>query len=88
MIRNLLKKRTNYVTKHNKQEGIVFGLHLIIDICEASNLNDKYKIKDILGKMALKCKSTLLDIRIHEFGCGMGITGIAFLAESHISIHT
>ncbi|HET9511955.1 MAG TPA: adenosylmethionine decarboxylase [Sphingomonas sp.] len=32
--------------------------------------------------------ATLLDLRLHGFGEGQGVTGIALLAESHISIHT
>lgn len=34
--------------------------------------------------MTLLC----IDIKIHQFSGNEGITGIAFLAESHISIHT
>lgn len=30
----------------------------------------------------------MLEVRLHHFGTGMGVTGVALLAESHISIHT
>ena len=32
--------------------------------------------------------ATLLDLKVHGFGDGQGVTGIALLAESHISIHS
>jgi len=30
----------------------------------------------------------VLDVRLHHFGEGHGVTGVVLLAESHISIHT
>ena len=41
----------------------------------------------ILYKAAKECKSTLLDLTVHKFD-PQGVTGIAMLAESHLSIHT
>ena len=32
--------------------------------------------------------ATLLHIHLHRFGDGGGVTGIAVLAESHITVHT
>ena len=32
--------------------------------------------------------ATLLHLHLHEFGSGGGVSGVAVLAESHISIHT
>ena len=32
--------------------------------------------------------ATIIDLRLHHFGPGLGVTGVALLAESHISIHT
>jgi S-adenosylmethionine decarboxylase len=34
------------------------------------------------------CGATVLEIKLHSFGENAGITGVAILAESHISIHT
>jgi S-adenosylmethionine decarboxylase len=34
------------------------------------------------------CNATLLHIHLHHFGENEGVSGVAVLAESHISIHT
>jgi S-adenosylmethionine decarboxylase len=34
------------------------------------------------------CAATLLHIHLHHFTPSMGISGVAVLAESHISVHT
>ncbi len=34
------------------------------------------------------CKATLLHIHLHHFTPNGGISGVAVLAESHISVHT
>lgn len=41
----------------------------------------------LLFKTAKECNSTLLDLNVHKFE-PQGLTGIAMLAESHLSIHT
>ncbi len=41
----------------------------------------------LLYRAAKECKSTLLNLAVHKFD-PQGVTGIAMLAESHISIHT
>ncbi|HEY8189157.1 MAG TPA: adenosylmethionine decarboxylase, partial [Micavibrio sp.] len=43
---------------------------------------------EALRKSAEACGATVLDITLHSFGEGAGITGVAVLSESHISIHT
>lgn len=37
---------------------------------------------------AKEAGATVLDVHVHEFGEGFGNTGVALLAESHISVHT
>ncbi len=70
---------TNYVAP---------GLHLLIDFFGAKHLQNQSHIKKALKKAAEACEATVLKIILHSFGEGAGITGIAVLAESHISIHT
>ncbi len=41
-----------------------------------------------MTEAAALCGATLLDIKLHAFGENQGVTGVALLAESHISIHT
>jgi S-adenosylmethionine decarboxylase len=64
------------------------GLHLLIDFWEAKNLQDMALIEKAMCDAAIACGATVLDIKLHSFGEGAGITGVAILAESHISIHT
>ncbi|HTK85269.1 MAG TPA: adenosylmethionine decarboxylase [Patescibacteria group bacterium] len=64
------------------------GLHLLIDMHGAKNLRDQALIERALREAATACGATILDVKLHSFGEGAGITGVAILAESHISIHT
>ncbi len=64
------------------------GIHLLIDLWEADNLADIEVIRATLVEAAGACGATLLDVQLHGFGPGQGITGVALLAESHISIHS
>jgi len=64
------------------------SLHLIADIVGASGLSDLNVIEATLREAAEAAKVTVLDVRLHHFGTGQGVTGVALLAESHISIHT
>lgn len=62
--------------------------HILLDFFGAENLTDSVFITRALRDAAEACGATILDIKIHEFGKNSGITGVALLAESHISIHT
>ncbi|WP_395334860.1 adenosylmethionine decarboxylase [Novosphingobium sp. BL-8H] len=64
------------------------SLHLIADIEGCSGLGDLTLIEATLREAAVAAHATVLDVRLHHFGPGMGVTGVALLAESHISIHT
>ena len=55
--------------------------------CSENLLDDESHIRNVLVKAAQLCKSTLLDVSSHKFD-PQGVTAIALLAESHISIHT
>ena len=65
------------------------GQHLIADLhgCAAS-LDDVARIERALRTAAAAGGATIIDLRLHHFGPGQGVTGVALLAESHISIHT
>ena len=69
--------------------GVVFaGKHLLIDLWGASHLDDIKYIKTTLEKIINECHATLLHIHLHRFTENGGVSGVALLAESHISIHT
>lgn len=55
--------------------------------CPYGLLDDEAHIRNVLANAAQLSESTLLDISSHKFD-PHGVTAIALLAESHISIHT
>jgi S-adenosylmethionine decarboxylase len=63
------------------------GVHLIIDLHGAKGLNDIDLIEDTLRRCVTAAGATLLHIHLHHFQPS-GVSGVAVLAESHISIHT
>lgn len=64
------------------------GTHLLIDLWEACHLDDIAHVEQALLQAAAACGATVLDVKLHSFGVNSGVTGVALLAESHISIHT
>lgn len=66
----------------------MIGRHLIADLRDAQRLTDVTHVEACLIAAAAATGATLLEVRLHSFGPGQGVTGVAMLAESHISIHT
>lgn len=64
------------------------GTHVLVDFWGASHLNDMATIERALRAAVDVCGATLLHIHLHEFSPNGGISGVAVLAESHISVHT
>ena len=64
------------------------GVHLIVDLYEAEGLADIDLIDEALRKCVAAAGATLLHIHLHHFEPNGGVSGVAVLAESHISIHT
>jgi S-adenosylmethionine decarboxylase len=64
------------------------GSHILIDLWGATNLDKVQVIEDALREATAVCGATLLHIHLHEFTPNGGISGVAVLAESHISVHT
>jgi S-adenosylmethionine decarboxylase len=72
-----------------ERDGVLFaGTHLILDCWGAKNLTDIAHIEKALREAVEVTGSTLLHIHLHHFTPNGGISGVAVLAESHISIHT
>lgn len=72
-----------------KKDGLVFaGTHLIIDLVGASRLDELEHIEETLKEAVEVSGATLLHIHLHHFTPNGGVSGVAVLAESHISIHT
>lgn len=64
------------------------GTHVLIDFWDASHLDDAATVERALGEAAEACKAEVLHIHVHSFQENGGVSGVAVLAESHISIHT
>lgn len=64
------------------------GTHLLADLFGCDGLDDIDRVESALRASVIAGGATLLEIRLHSFGTGQGITGVALLAESHISIHS
>ncbi len=63
------------------------GIHLIVDLHGAKGLDDIDLVEATLRRCVDAAKATLLHIHVHHF-TPSGVSGVAVLAESHISIHT
>lgn len=72
-----------------RRDGQVYaGTHLLIDVHEARDLDDIARIEAMLRRAVTAVGATLLHMDLHRFSENGGISGVALLAESHISIHT
>lgn len=64
------------------------GTHLLIDVLGSDILNDIETIREMMLRCVQAAGATLLHIHLHHFSPNGGVSGVAVLAESHISIHT
>ena len=64
------------------------GAHLIVDLYDADRLDDVDHIEETLRHCVTAAGATLLHIHLHHFEPNGGVSGVAVLAESHISIHS
>lgn len=72
-----------------EKDGVVCaGSHLIIDLYDAERLDDIEHIERTLIDCVDAAGATLLHIHLHPFEPNGGVSGVAVLAESHLSIHS
>lgn len=72
-----------------ERDGVRYaGTHLIIDLVRAERLDDLDHIEKTLRRCVEVAGATLLHIHLHHFTPNGGVSGVAVLAESHISIHS
>ena len=72
-----------------ERDGVRFaGTHLIIDLFGARRLNDLKWVEETLKRCVEVAGATLLHIHLHHFTPNGGVSGVAVLSESHISIHS
>ena len=81
-------KSKNIENLHNVS-GQNIGRHCILELyqCDHAKLNDEAFIRTTITTSAKIAGATLLNLVTHSFN-PQGVTGLALLAESHISIHT
>jgi S-adenosylmethionine decarboxylase len=80
------EQRLDFFVERN---GLRFaGTHLIIDLIGARRLDDLEHIERTLRACVDAAQATLLHIHLHRFTPNGGVSGVAVLAESHISIHS
>ncbi len=67
----------------------IVGKHCILELyeCDQTRLNDEAFIRTTVTIAAKVAGARLLNLMTHKFE-PQGVTGLALLAESHISIHT
>jgi S-adenosylmethionine decarboxylase len=82
----------DYVVTHDhfvERDGLRYaGSHLIVDLWDAEYLDDMGVIEVALRRAIKAAGATLLHLHLHEFAPSGGVSGVALLAESHVSIHT
>lgn len=70
-------------------DGVRFaGTHLLIDLWDGKHLDSLDVVERALREAVQAAGATLLKIDLHHFTPYGGVSGVAILAESHMSIHT
>ena len=81
-----LRDRKDYFVE---RDGVRFaGTHLLVDLFGARRLDDLAHIEQTLRRCVEVAGATLLHIHLHHFTPNGGVSGVAVLSESHISIHS
>ena len=83
------KNNQNLRSFSNDQKISHQSKHLLLELyrCDYEKLNDESFLRCTLNKAAKLAKATVLNLISNKFE-PQGVTAIALLAESHISIHT
>ncbi len=72
-----------------ERDGQVFaGMHLLLDFWGCDNLDQLETVEQAFRDAIDAAGATLLNLHLHHFESSGGLSGVAILAESHISIHT
>lgn len=62
------------------------GMHLTLDFWGAESLDDEEIVRAAMRNAVAACGAHLLELRMHRFS-PQGLTAVAILSESHLSIH-
>ena len=83
-------KKSQILGSLNKDQKLSHqSKHLLLELyrCDDEKLNDESFLRCSLNRAAKLAKATVLNLISNKFD-PQGVTAIALLAESHISIHT
>ncbi len=85
----IFKKSQILSSFRDQQKAIHQSKHLLLDLyrCDCEKLNDESFLRCILNRASKLANATVLNLISNKFE-PQGVTAIALLAESHISIHT
>lgn len=72
----------------SRQDRVYAGKHLILDFWGATQLDNPALMEATLRRCVVDAGATLLHLHLHRFSPTGGLSGVAVLAESHISVHT
>jgi len=74
--------------KTGEGDARVRARHVLVDLWGAQGLGDAGRVERALRDASAAAGATVIGIELHRFGDGGGISGVALLAESHMSVHT
>ena len=83
-------KKNQILSSFSNDKGLNHkSKHLLLELyrCDYEKLNDESFLRCTLNRAAKLAKATVLNLISNKFK-PQGVTAIALLAESHISIHT
>ncbi len=77
------------INSEDVMHGDIVGKHCILELygCDQSKLDDEAFVRTSVTSASKIAGATLLNMITHRFE-PQGVTGLALLAESHISVHT
>lgn len=85
IVDELAAQKDHFITR----DGVQFaGTHLLLDLWGAKHLDQLDRMEQAMRDCVEVSGATLLHIHLHHFTPSGGISGVAVLAESHISVHT
>lgn len=85
----IYKKNQNLGSFSNDEKVDHLSKHLLLELyrCDCKKINDESFLRCALNRAAKLANATVLNLISNKFE-PQGVTAIALLAESHISIHT
>ena len=85
-----IQKKSHILTSFSGEQKLSHqSKHFLLELyrCDCEKLNDESFLRCVLNRAAKLANATVLNLISNKFE-PQGVTAIALLAESHISIHT